>query len=491
MARVTAVVDFGSNSVRLVIFERTSRFGFKIIHESKSRVRIGEGAYQNGGTLQAKPIERAILALKGFNSIIKAFKTRKILAIATSALRDAPNRNIFLNRVKKELGINIKVINGEQEALFGGIACSNLLENQRGVTIDIGGGSTEFALLDNKKVLQTFSLNLGTVRLKELFGFNNDFYGAIEYIKKEIKQIPIELREKQLITIGGTGRAIAKTILKKNSYPLKRLHGYEYLYQNEKEFLYKMISSSKSELLKIGIKKDRVDVIQWGLLIFREVAELFQVEKVTASGVGVREGLFLHDILRGVGGKFPNNFNPSIRNILDEFQVSNEKVLRHSVRVTNTLFNLLKDSMNLDESYREVLIFASKLAEVGIKVDFYGNTKNGFYLILNQLTYNISHQASLLIAILVRFSNKSYLSEKVFKEYSGILPDKLQVVNLHSIFYISRLLVSDFNQKSNFQFQYQNNKLIINIFDEVLFYMVNERIEKLKNLEVEVRLILT
>ena len=189
MAKITAVIDIGSNSARMAVFKKTSRFGFYLLREEKSKVRISEGAYENGGNLQDFAIERAIKALKEFLLIAKSLKVRKILAVATSAVRDAPNKSEFLLRVRKELGINIKVIDGKKEAFFGGVAAANLSYEKNGVTIDIGGGSTELAVIEDKKITKTISLNLGTVRLKELFFDKNNIKQAKEFIQKEINRL--------------------------------------------------------------------------------------------------------------------------------------------------------------------------------------------------------------------------------------------------------------------------------------------------------------
>ncbi|MEJ2468699.1 MAG: Ppx/GppA family phosphatase, partial [Campylobacterales bacterium] len=145
MAKRTAVIDIGSNSVRMVVFEKSSRFAFSLLHESKSRVRISEGAYADEGNLQPAAVERAMSALGEFLSIAQAYGTRKLLCVATSAVRDAPNRAQFLKRARDELGLRIKVIDGEKEAYLGGVACANLLPRMKARTIDIGGGSTECA----------------------------------------------------------------------------------------------------------------------------------------------------------------------------------------------------------------------------------------------------------------------------------------------------------------------------------------------------------
>jgi exopolyphosphatase/guanosine-5'-triphosphate,3'-diphosphate pyrophosphatase len=485
LAKLTAVIDFGSNSVRLVIFERTSRFGFKIVHESKSRVRIGEGAYAKAGVLQEKPMERAFLSLSGFLSVIKAFKVSKILAIATSALRDAPNKKVFTQRVQKELGINIKIIDGKKEALLGGIACANLLKFDRGVTIDIGGGSTEFALVENRKVLETFSLNLGTVRLKELFEENSDFEGGRKYIQNELKKIPSHFHEKVMIGIGGTLRALARVIMIQRNYPLKRIHNYSYEYQIEQNFINALIQKENWELEELGFKKERLDVIRWGVLIFIETANVFSAKEILTSGVGIREGVFLSDILRNTRGSFPSNFNPSLRNILDEFHTSNIQIMKTRFNLSGKIFEKTKDLFQLDSKFKQIILYTAKLIEIGIKVDFYGNTKSGFYLILNSFIYQITHKETLLIATLIRYSKKNSVSRKIYNEFgSDLLPDYKTVSQLHSIIYLTRVLILDYSKNPDIDFKINNGELFIYIKNNALFYMIQEKIKDLDILKV-------
>ena len=113
MAKITTIIDIGSNSMRMVVFKKTSRFAFHLINETKSKVKISENSYQNDGYLQEIPMKRAFSALESFLNISKNLKSRKILCVATSALRDAPNKGVFLQKVRNELGIDIKVIDGE------------------------------------------------------------------------------------------------------------------------------------------------------------------------------------------------------------------------------------------------------------------------------------------------------------------------------------------------------------------------------------------
>ncbi|HHH20800.1 MAG TPA: Ppx/GppA family phosphatase, partial [Nitratifractor sp.] len=140
MPKRVAIIDIGSNSARVVIYHRTSRFGFHLIAQKKAAVRISEGSFDNNGILQENAIERTIEALHTFKSIISDYKARKTIIVATAAVRNAPNRDTFIQRVRKELGLKIKVIDGNKEAFFGAVAATNLLPlKSTAITVDIGG----------------------------------------------------------------------------------------------------------------------------------------------------------------------------------------------------------------------------------------------------------------------------------------------------------------------------------------------------------------
>ena len=439
MAKITAVIDIGSNSARMAVFKKTSRFGFYLLREEKSKVRISEGAYENGGNLQNFAIERAINALKEFLLIAKSLKVRKILAVATSAVRDAPNRSEFLSRVKKELGINIKVIDGEKEAFFGGVAAANLLYEKNGVTIDIGGGSTELALIKKKKIINTISLKLGTVRLKELYFDKNDIDGAKKHIKAEIKRLDEEFKQNKVFGIGGTIRALSQVIMKKIEYPLDILHGFTYDVKEHYKFLKSMIKMSDVELLKIGVKPERLDVIRPGVLIFTELLEYLDAKVAITSGVGVREGVFLTDLLRHDNHKFPENFNPSVRTIIDVYQIDT-KLSSYETKIALTLFDLLKDDFGLDDKYKLHLNFAIKLSRAGELVDFYEAHKHTDYILLNSLHYGFRHCDRLLVSKIIRFYKRKKIKKREIEKYKCLLPQKEIIEKLCNIFWVVKLI---------------------------------------------------
>lgn len=412
MAKVTAVIDIGSNSVRMLVFKKTSRFGFYLLREVKSRVRISENSYQNGGVLQEAAMRRAEKAIAGFAEVARSLHARKIICVATSAVRDAPNKNDFLKRIQSVSGINIRVIDGKKEALYGGVAALNLLPLENGITIDIGGGSTELALIKNGVIEDTISFQLGTVRLKELFFDEKpDVEAARAYVREQLADLPEHFKDAQLIGIGGTLRALAQALIKKEGYALNVLHAYEYTVEKNREFFDAVIATEKEERLKkFGFKQDRFDVIREGLLIFMEVADKVGANDVITSGVGVREGVFLSDLLRSSRGTFPVNFNPSIRSLMDRFEVD-ASVAASTNQTALMLFDELKSLHGMDEGFKRYLSIAAKLSDIGVFVNFYKKSLHAYNIIFEGLDYGFTHKERVLIAKLVKNQQKKILNK--------------------------------------------------------------------------------
>lgn len=477
MAKRTAVIDIGSNSARMIVLERTSRFGFYLLNETKSRVRISEGAYENGGNLQPKAIYRAINALKEFLSIAKALKVRKILCVATSAVRDAPNKQQFLSSVKKELNLHIKVIDGKTEALLGAIAAINLLPIHNGITLDIGGGSSELALIKDRKIVQTISLDLGTVRLKELFSDKNaSTEEAITFIHEQLAALPKDFQTTLLIGIGGTARAIAQAIMKKEEYPLEKLHGFKYSLDEEKKFIDKIITAPVTKLKKLGIKKDRYDTIKEGALIFREIAKYLGAKEIITSGVGVREGVFLRDLLRNHHYTFPANFNPSLKSLMDRFCIDIKQSICH-YKLAKTLYSALYQEFDSQKSYEKTLLTAAKLLNIGIKIDFYEHHKHSSYIILNDLEYGFTHQEIATIATLVRFHKKKLPNKESIKALQKLLPPKNILEWLSFVLALAETINRDLSCP---EIKAIYNKDILQIHSSFPLYLAQEEIKNLQ-----------
>ena len=475
MAKITTIIDIGSNSMRMVVFKKTSRFAFHLINESKSKVKISEGCYENNGNLQELPMQRAFEALKSFLQIASNLKSRKILCVATSALRDAPNKKQFISKVSKELKLNIKVIDGVKEAYYGGVSALNLIADDNFTTLDIGGGSTEFAFINEGKIIDTVSLNIGTVRIKELFLDKNDLEGAKEYINLQLSNINKTFDT--IVGLGGTARALSRIILAKDFYPLDSLHGFKYLVNENEELFDNIINASNNkELKQLGVQKDRYDTIAVGTFIFKTILNYFKVEKVITSSAGVREGVYLCDILRTSHHKFPSNFNISVRSLLDRF-IDDDSQSAYLGNNAKKIFDTLKPLHNLNDKYRSILVIASKLQQVGLSLGFDKNEDHAFFYILNGLNYAFSHEDKILIAIVSKFTKKSLPKDDDIEQYQELLPSIEIVQWLNYMMTLNISLNSEFT-KTTYEYNLEDTNLEISSKDKQ--YLVNRALMKIK-----------
>lgn len=486
MASCTAVIDIGSNSMRLAVIQKTSRFAFHIVHEVKSSVRLPEHAYTNGGYLQTSAMDRTADALGEFLQIARSFKARKILCVATSALRDAPNAHEFITRIQREHQLSIKVIDGAKEAYLGGIACANLLAPMNAITVDVGGGSSEFALLNNGKVEAMYSLNIGTVRLKELFMDHNDIEGAIKYIDDALISLPFEATQ-TLIGIGGTFRALTHSIMKKQEYPLKKLHGFTTSKEEFVSFCTTIMDASPKKLKSLSIKPDRYDTIKSGALIFLRILKHLECKELICSGVGVREGLFLSDLLRNSAHRFPANYNPSVRYLLDTYDTHSDHGLQCSALVKR-IFDLVHSHLNIDVKWRSTLVMAAKLIPIGLGVRYYAYQKHSHYLALNTLEYGLTHHQIALISHLMLFKKGVGSSDIIPKNsYGSLLPEVKILDTLHSLLWLSHILLAQRSSAQSFDLSFNEGELRISA---PYLYLAREQLKNLvlpKNLEINLR----
>ncbi|PUE63604.1 Ppx/GppA phosphatase family protein [Arcobacter caeni] len=482
MSKVTTIIDIGSNSMRMVVLQKSSRFAFNLINETKSRVKISEGCYENGGNLQEIPMQRAYESLKSFLNISTALKSRKIICVATSALRDAPNANVFISRISKDLGLNIKVIDGEKEAYYGGIAALNLLHDDTFVTVDIGGGSTEFCFINNGKVEKSISLNIGTVRIKELYFNKNDVEGAKKYILDNLKKISeLEIKiPKKVVGIGGSIRALSKIVMTKNQYPLDVLHEYMYKVKDEISLFDKIsIAKNNDDLKSFGVKKDRFDTIKEGAFIFKTILEELNIDEVVTSGVGVREGAYLTDLLRTSNHKFPENFNVSVRSLLDRFQID-EKQSAYLGNNAKKIFDVLKPIHNLDNKCRSLLVISSKLHSIGSALNFYKSNDNAFDFILNGLNYDFLHTSRVLVAHTIKFSKKSLPTKNDILKYEELLPS-LEVMQWMSFMISLNIAINQDLSRPKVEYILENNTLQIALLNKS--FLIESNIDKLESPE--------
>jgi exopolyphosphatase/guanosine-5'-triphosphate,3'-diphosphate pyrophosphatase len=482
MYKRTAIIDIGSNSARVVIFEQSSQYGFHLICEQKSKVRIGEGAYAQQGYLQPLGIKRAFFALQAFISIIKKHQVHHTLCVATSALRDAPNAQIFTQWVKESLDLKIQIIDGKQEAWYGAIAVSNLLPISDGISLDIGGGSSDITLIQKGKIIDSYSLNIGTVRIKELFfdhALDSSYEDAKSYIHKALSKLPKHFRHTIAIGIGGTARTLSKGIMKRSNYPLDKLHAFCYTVDEHQAYLNAIPSATLKGLKKFGLKKNRYDTIREGTLIFNEIIATLGSKQVMCSSVGVREGVFLASFLKNDNYKFPIEQNPSIVSLLDRFKpvIKIEKKCKIKRDIALELYQTLQSQIQDDMQYKQELQEALKLTSIGKTLTIYKAHQHAFYITMQELNYGFRHEQIVLIALLLRMHSKELVRKELYEKYQSLLPSKKSIQWLSFIYTLS-IFLDEASNTANIHFGCQHNQLTI--YSDKSLYLAKEKIASLE-----------
>jgi len=294
-----AVIDCGTNSIRLLIAE-TSGSTIKEVIRTMEIVRLGQGVDENKA-FHPDAINRTLLAVKSFKEIIDRNNVDKIRFCATSATRDASNRNIFIDGVRDILNIQVEVIPGEEEAALSFTGATYQLDQGSGpfLVVDIGGGSTEFVYGD-KKVISAKSVNIGCVRMSERHFTNQpptmgQIASAIVDIDIAITQAAVSVpinSAKSLIAVAGTATTVAAAALDLSKYDRDLIHLAKISADKVHKVAQMFQSMNKSEISALPyMHEGRVDVITAGSLVLSRVMAATGATEFVASETDILDGM--------------------------------------------------------------------------------------------------------------------------------------------------------------------------------------------------------
>ena len=288
--RPVGVVDIGSNSVRLVVYDGLRRSPSPIFNE-KILCGLGRGVATKG-KLNEESMGRAIAALKRFRALARQIGARQVFALATAAAREASNGEEFIDRAEKALGANIQVLTGKEEARLAALGVIAGIPSADGVAGDLGGGSLELIDIKDGKLRSGITLPLGPLRLIDMSVGDIDKARAIvdEYFAKA--DILKGLAGRTFYAVGGTWRNLAKLHMAQTHYPLHVLHCYRLGRQQAGSLAGLVAGLSPGSLKEIReVSKSRSDTMPFGALVLERLLEHSRPEHVEISVYGVREGL--------------------------------------------------------------------------------------------------------------------------------------------------------------------------------------------------------
>ena len=290
-----AIIDVGSNSVRLVIFDGMTRAPIPIFNE---KVMCGLGRDpEDTGKLNPEGVELAVVAMHRFATLLRAMKVTHVDVLATAAVRAASDGQLFCDRIAKETGLTVKVIDGLEEARLSALGIISGDPVATGIMGDIGGGSLELVLLDQGEIKKRVSLPLGAMRLHAVFG--SDRARLTSEITRYLDSVDwlAEAAGQQLFAVGGSWRSIAKLFIAQENYPISVVHNLAMPRSEMDELTHIISQQSRISLEKVGgVSKRRIDSLPHAALVMNMLMARMRPSEVVFSGHGLREG-WMYEVL--------------------------------------------------------------------------------------------------------------------------------------------------------------------------------------------------
>lgn len=291
-----SVIDIGSNSVRLVVYEGLSRAPAVLFNE-KVLCGLGKGLALTG-RMDEEGVRRALTTLKRFRALSAQAQAQQLHVLATAAAREAENGPDFIREAEEILGCEIEVLSGEKEALYSAYGVISGFHEPDGIAGDLGGGSLELIDIKGNKCGTGITLPLGGLRLSEQAG--GSLEKAAAFAKKQVKKSAALLAAgegRTFYAVGGTWRNIAKLHMEITHYPLHMMQGYELPLSEMLSFLDEVVASKDSkDPAWQAVSKNRRSLLPFGAIAMREVLEAMKPARIAFSAQGVREG-YLYSLL--------------------------------------------------------------------------------------------------------------------------------------------------------------------------------------------------
>lgn len=442
MSKKIAIIDLGSNSVRMLMMKVCDDGSYKMLDQVKDMVRLSEGMGEEN-TLKPVPIKRTMNTLNLFKKLIHVHQADQVIPIATAAVRNAANQALFLDKVKMETGFDFRVVSGEEEARYGYLGVINTMGVDSGVMIDIGGASTEIAWMEDRQLKKAVSFPFGAVVLTEKFlgrdKITPEKVKKVEqYVKKHLDELDWlkPLKGYPVVGLGGTIRTLAKMNKHKIGYPLESLHNYQMRDDEVEEHYQQLTKGTIEEIRQIpGVNKDRSDIIAAGVAPLHALMKTLDTKKLMISGNGLREGVFYQQYLKEMG--LPELVEEvtfhSVDNVLKNYEM-NLAHCHHVKKLALSLFDQMQEIHGLGEAERRLLAVGALLHDVGMYIEYYNHHKHGFYLTLNARLNGLRNRERVMSAYIVGMHRDTGLKEE-WKQYDMLVNDKdREIVKKLSLF---------------------------------------------------------
>lgn len=436
MNDVFAAIDIGTNSIRLAVVRVEEAQRLTTLSLQREVVRLGEGEYETNRMTPAA-IERGVLVCVKFAEMARGFGANEIIAFATSAVREAENRDEFIERVWREAGIEVRVISGVEEArlIWLGVSTGIELGDRRAVLIDIGGGSTEVIVGTTSGYSVLDSMKLGAIRLSNRFLKDEGPVNAETFARMRthvmVTANPVIARVKKTgfdLAVGsaGTITTLADIVARRaGDPPVNSARNYTFRLADLRDAIQMLCRMTVEERRRVpGMDANRADIILGGAAIVLTFMEAIGAEKMTLSERGLRDGILLDHLLRGEAARqHYQSLSVRRRSILQLASACNYEAehAAHTVHLALRLFDELRllKLHAYGDAERELLEYAGITHDIGTFLSHTNHQKHAYYLIRNSDLLGFDDTEIDIIANVARYHRKG-IPKKRHENLAGL-----------------------------------------------------------------------
>ncbi|WP_349774459.1 Ppx/GppA family phosphatase [Mesobacillus maritimus] len=414
---LTGIIDIGSNTIRLVIYKTNQRGNLKEIENVKVVARL-RNYLSEYGLLTEDGILKLIKILQSFQEVTRSYSLTNVKCVATATIRQANNKEVILARVKRETDYSMVILSEYEEANYGFLAVVHTTPYEEGITVDIGGASTEITYFKDRKLVHFHSFPFGALSLKKQFikgdiptpdemivlkSFLQEQFSTLNWIQQ--KQVP-------LIGIGGSARNMVQIHQEFIDYPVAGVHQYKMKTQEIHHLNQTLQKMTYTEIQRLeGLSKDRADIIIPAVEVFSTLLVMINTDTFSLSQKGLREGIYFEESSKSK--PVPNVLNESLNELAIDYQIVREDALeRQKLAVCIAQLLMHEGLLSFNEQDEERLKRSSFVYNLGSYIDRESSSQHTFYILANRTINGMDHRERIVTALLASYKNKS-----AFKRY--------------------------------------------------------------------------
>ncbi len=438
-----AAIDVGSNSVHMIVAQVDADGGVTTLWRMKEMVGLGRTSFPSR-RLTRDAMDRALASLGRFKQAAQQRQAEKIVAVATSAIREAENGGDFIERAKRELGLYVRVVSAREEARLIYLAvrhAMNLKEDPH-LIVDIGGGSVEFIVGDGRRAAMLESRKLGAARMSAKYVHSDpisdeDTKSLLRHYERELAPLVETINHHKPVKVIGTSGTL-ENIAAMCGTPYESGNGEGSGGMIERGPLEKLVEellkSTTDDRAKLrGLDDQRKDQIIAGALLVRELFERLEIKRIDLCGSALREGILLDYLGRhapdlAIRGEVPDPRRRSVIDLArrcDWHKTHSEQVASLAMR----LFDELRPVHGLGALDRELIEYAALLHDIGWHIGRKGHHKHSMYLILHGDLKPFTEEEVRIMANVARYHRKSP-PKRSHENYAGLPPRARRIVDV-------------------------------------------------------------